>query len=94
MLTRESRRNNLPYGTWTLEDGSEVLFNRRYAPMHRRSPEGQISSWPKPFKNDHDPKSSTWVRWTGQTWLYNDGVSEYGKQKAGTEALQRWGLAR
>jgi hypothetical protein len=27
------RQTCLPYGVWTLEDGSQVLFNRGYLPL-------------------------------------------------------------
>lgn len=33
----------LPYGKWTCEDGSEVLFNRDYCPPWKRSPDGTVT---------------------------------------------------
>jgi hypothetical protein len=89
---REYRRMYLPYGVWTLEDGSKVLFNRRYAPMHRRYPDGTITSWPAPYVNDHVPGSSTWVEWGTQTWFYDDGIPEQEKVNRGCRALWEWGL--
>lgn len=40
----------LPYGWWTLQDGSEVLFSRDYIPLWKIDPSGRIermapSSW-------------------------------------------------
>lgn len=29
-MTREEMRTQLPYGGWTLHDGTKVLFNRKY----------------------------------------------------------------
>lgn len=90
--SREYRRQFLPYGKWICADGSEVLFNRNYGPMHRRRPDGTITSWPPPFWNDDDPKSPTWVHWLRQEWFYDDGVREPEKRKRGIEALAAWGL--
>jgi hypothetical protein len=40
---RRNPRASLPYGMWTQEDGTEVLFNRSYRPMWKRTPEGEVS---------------------------------------------------
>jgi hypothetical protein len=89
----EYRKSELPYGTWTLADGALVLFNRYYAPMHKRAPDGSITSWPKPYTNDHNPSGPTWVKWTSQSWLYDDATPEPQKRKAGIKALEAWGLS-
>lgn len=88
----EYRKTELPYGTWTLANGDQVLFNRYYAPMHQRDANGSITSWPRPFKNDHNPDGPNWVKWTAQSWLYDDGTPEHLKRKAGLNALEAWGL--
>jgi hypothetical protein len=34
----------LPYGRWTCKDGSEVLYNREYCPLWRRTKDGTVSA--------------------------------------------------
>jgi len=55
-------RNTLPYGVWTCEDGTKVLFNRAYEPIFKMSPEGNV--------NRADPME--WIKWVKQEYFYND----------------------
>jgi hypothetical protein len=60
----ERMRQELPYGVWTCADGTEVLFNRRYQPIWRRTPGGAV----KPTKRDE------WIdRIADQKWIFGDG---------------------
>jgi hypothetical protein len=59
----ERMRQELPYGVWTCADGTEVLFNRRYQPIWRRTPGGAV----KPTKRDER------IKWTDQKWIFGDG---------------------
>jgi hypothetical protein len=36
----------LPYGWWTLEDGSDVLFSRDYMPLWKVTPNGRVERMP------------------------------------------------
>jgi hypothetical protein len=56
-------RQELPYGVWTCADGTEVLFNRRYQPIWRRTPGGAV----KPTKRDE------WIDRIDQKWIFGDG---------------------
>jgi hypothetical protein len=76
------RWNELPYGICTTNDAREILFNRYYQPIWERLTGG----WPFPADR------SKWV--TGivkQDYFYDDGTPN--KEKAGVEALERWGIA-
>lgn len=66
----EYRRYKLPYGLWALNDGSIVVFNRKYQPIWRRGPnnrewEPQEPHWVKNIVNqivfylDEDAKNET-----------------------------------
>lgn len=35
-------RSTYPYGKWTMEDGTQVLFNRRYQPIWKKQPDGTV----------------------------------------------------
>lgn len=37
-------RLKLPYGKWTLEDGTEILFNKDYSPLWLRKPNGKVEA--------------------------------------------------
>ena len=52
-----------PYGWFRLADGTEILFNRAYVPMHRRAPDGSITR----------AVCSEWVDYESQFWIYNSG---------------------
>src|SRR5262245_28075226 len=56
-------RLELPYGVWTCADGTEVLYNRDYEPICRRTPYGQV----EPFHR------SEFIPWKDQKWFYYDG---------------------
>lgn len=90
---REQRKDLLPYGRWTCADGSQVLFNRYYAPMHRRARDGTLTAWPTPFLNHRRPGSETWVDWETQEWLYNDATPEPDKVRNAVKALAAWTIA-
>jgi hypothetical protein len=55
----------LPYGVWTLVDGTEVLFDRYYAAMWQRSPNGVVTA----------ADMNVWYPWVKQDYFYNDGNS-------------------
>jgi hypothetical protein len=55
-------RLELPYGVRTCADGTEVLYNRDYRPIWRRTPHGQIEAF-------HRSES---IPWENQKWFYND----------------------
>ena len=77
----------LPYGWWTLADGSEVLFSRTYTPLWHRDPSGVVTR--------ADP--SEWIHWTKQSWFFDDS-NHPGRNKqtrARCEAiLARWGVSK
>jgi hypothetical protein len=54
-------RHVLPYGKWTLKDGTEVLFNRLYQPMLRRK-----------GSNVEPVDPSRWMEWESQEHYYDD----------------------
>jgi hypothetical protein len=37
-MSSKLRFSPKPYGIWTLQDGSEVLFSRSYHPLYKRKP--------------------------------------------------------
>ena len=37
IAVKHSARISIPYGRWTCDDGSEVIFNRHYQPMFKRA---------------------------------------------------------
>ncbi len=55
-------RLELPYGVWTCAGGTEVLYNRDYRPIWRRTPHGRV----EPFHR------SELIPWKNQKWFYND----------------------
>lgn len=72
----------LPYGQWTCADGREILFDRDYAPICQRYPNQEPSV--------ADPKE--WVKFSEQSWFYNDGVKDAGKRRIGKAKLAEWGM--
>jgi hypothetical protein len=77
----------LPYGKWICEDGTEVLFNRDYAPIWRKTPKGDIT------KIDAD----TWVEHIDRSeGYYDDRTASYYGNKQTLELCQRvldeWGV--
>jgi hypothetical protein len=61
---RRAQYRHLPYGAWVTQDGTVVLFDRDYCPLHRRSP-GATS-----------PTALTGSEWVvnivSETFLYTD----------------------
>ncbi len=80
---REYRWQVLPYGLWTCADGSEVLFNRRYAPLWQRAETG---ARPVPA----DPAQR--VPFVRQFWFPAAGMTEAERVAVGVAALAAWGL--
>ena len=78
----EYRWRFLPYGLWTCPDGRQVLFNRTYKPIYQRTADGSVSP----------ADLAERVPWASQSWLYNDGTSEYRKRLNAHQALKEWGL--
>jgi hypothetical protein len=73
----------LPYGMWTLADGTEVLFDRYYAAMWQRSPDNVVT------KAD----MNLWYPWVKQDHFYNDGNSPTFDRKTRNRLkalLQEW----
>jgi hypothetical protein len=61
---RQPKNRHLPYGAWVTRDGTVVLFDRDYCPLHRRAP-GAASPTAM--------TGSEWVRdIVSETFLYND----------------------
>lgn len=57
------KRLTLPYGFYKLSDGSQVMFNRNYQPLKKRSAEGILEGI----------KPNVWVNEiVGNKYLYND----------------------
>ena len=78
--------DTLPYGWWTLADGSHVLFDRGYCPLWARTPQGVVTA--------ADP--TQWTEWVWQSWLYDDSNPPWRNKatRARCEAvLARWGVA-
>lgn len=72
----------MPYGKWSLADGSEVLFNRCYEPIWRRT-SGCITQ--------ADP--TEWIKGiTDQEWFYKDGSTYPAKRTSAAKVLRSWGL--
>jgi len=72
----------MPYGRWTLRDGTDVLFNRRYEPIWKR-----INGHVTPA----DPRE--WVEGiVGQEWYYKDATPFPARRKLAGAVLREWGL--
>ena len=52
----------MPYGVWTEESGSQVLFSRDYCPLWRISPIGEVSS-EEPWR---------WIEFVQEEWFWNE----------------------
>src|SRR5580765_4964173 len=77
------RRNDLPYGIWTTEDGRQILFNRFYEPIWERR-DGQA---PTPA----DP--TEWIKGPAtQHWFYGDEHGDPAKRRRALAALKDWGI--
>ena len=75
----------LPYGKWTLSDGTEVFFNREYHPIWMRFKSGKVSRcW-----------SHWWVDFKQQAWFYKDSNAPRKNEetlKKCIRLLDRWGV--
>jgi hypothetical protein len=77
----------LPYGKWICVDGTEVLYNRDYAPIWQKSPKGNVT------KIDAD----TWVEHIDHSkHYYDDRTAPYYGNKQTFElclrVLDEWGV--
>lgn len=52
----------IPYGLWTCDDGTQVLFNRDYKPIWIKDVQGNVSKI----------CPDTWIRFVHQEWFFND----------------------
>jgi hypothetical protein len=59
---KRRKRDPLPYGIWTLIDGTEVLYDREYQPRWRRKGKGEPAVAMKPYWIDDIAKKE---------WLYD-----------------------
>jgi len=83
-ISPEGERARPPYGKWTCEDGSQVLFNRSYRPIYQRSPDG--------FVSEADPRK--WVESiVSDVFFWDDSTKKDAKARAVRKALNDWGLA-
>ncbi len=75
----------MPYGSWTCDDGREVLFNRIWCPIWERGASDTV--WRRADRRE-------WVdRKTKQTFFYSDGQdAESDKQTKAQAALAMRGL--
>lgn len=66
---RDYMRLTLPYGMWTTEQGTKVLFNRNYQPIWVMQPSGEVT----------EANRDWWVPdIVTQEWYYNDDCPPYG----------------
>jgi hypothetical protein len=76
----------LPYGSWTLADGTEVLFDRYYAALWQRTPDGAVTR----------AEVNRWYEVDKHHWFYDDGTSP-GRNKETRKKLQallaEWGVS-
>jgi hypothetical protein len=80
----ESPRWRLIYGQWTTADGSEVLFDRRYRPRWRRTPDGTVEP--------ADP--SQWIEGIVQeNWFYTDRASLSERKQINARIVAEWRIA-
>lgn len=89
---RDQIRLEMPYGMWATEEGTKVLFNRKYQPIWAKYPSGQIVK----------PDPNWWVQnIVTQEYYYDDGCPPYGDgrrtetknaMKRIIEALHKFGI--
>jgi hypothetical protein len=76
-------RAKLLYGVWKTASGEEVLFDRRYQPRWRRTPDGTVTP--------ADP-----LQWVDdivrETWLYTERCPLATRQALGAAVLREWGV--
>ena len=71
------------YGIWTTKSGDQVLFDRRYHPRWRRTPDGNVTP--------EDP--TTWIEnIAGERWLYNERTPIAVRRAIGAAVLREWGV--
>lgn len=81
-LATRAARWMLPYGCWTVQDGREILFDRRYCPILQRFNGGPAMPADR----------SEWVDGIEATsWFYTGSTPEAACRAAGIEALRAWG---
>ena len=73
----------LPYGFWTIADGSEVLFNRRYKPLYERAGDHVTPADPDRWFDDI----------AAQHWFWRDTTPEAERRTIGASVLLAWGVA-
>ncbi len=80
----ESLRYWLIYGQWTNADGTVVLFDRRYRPRWRRTPDGTV-----------EPADPTqWIDGIiHKSWFYRDRTSLSDRKRICVRIASEWGLA-
>jgi hypothetical protein len=76
MKIYDKMRNELPYGFWTLADGSVVLFNRNYKPIWIKRVQSNSEPIIEPYQNRND-----WIKWVTQQNLYDDSTSPMRSRK-------------
>jgi hypothetical protein len=76
-------RQRLPYGFWQTQSGDEVLFDRRYRPLLRRTPDGVVTR----------EAPDRWIEGiVRQRWLYDDSVDLRTRKQRVAKALADWGI--
>jgi hypothetical protein len=79
----ESSRSKLFYGQWITADGTVVLFDRKYRPRWRRTPDGTVTP--------ADP--SQWVDGIVQeSWFYSDRCSLPDRKQINARIVAEWRL--
>lgn len=68
----------MPYGAWTDEDGSTVLFSRDYCPLWR------IADGQAPVRDD----PNRIVRFTSERWFFNEGTFREASETVSEKGLQ------
>ena len=71
----------MPYGIWTEEDGTKVLFSREYCPLWK------IQEGHAPVQDDPD----RWVDFIDQHWFFNEMVIE--DRKRGLKILDGYQIS-
>jgi hypothetical protein len=80
----ESSRSKLLYGEWTTADGTVVLFDRKYRPRWRRTPDGIVTP--------ADP--SKWIDDILQeAWFYTERASLTDREQINARIAAEWRLA-
>jgi hypothetical protein len=77
----------LPYGKWTCEDGSQVLFNRDYCPLWKKEKDGTVTAVDPNTWIEHDDRN--------EEWFYTDGSRPVDNRKtleACRTVLREWGV--